>query len=374
MDKGNLLLTGLVVLLFLVGLVMVFGTTSAEVIALGSHLPTHRALINQGLHAIVGIAGAIGVRAVGYRMLLRKAPYLFYAVTICLIMVFVPGIGKNINGARRWITLGPLSFQPSECMKPVIPLMFLHLFLRSGKTFSFFRFCATVLLLCVPLFLILLEPDNGTVVILLATLAVLCFLSRIPWTYWVLPLLCVVIAGLLIAIRMPHVRSRIDTYLHPEKDLLGKGHQPYQAKVAAGSGGMFGRGPGKSVQKLNYLPTARSDYIVAIYAEEFGFIGILFLVILYMAIACCGFRNALRARTEEGHIIAAVMTFSVAFQAFLNLGVVSGLLPSKGTNLPFFSQGGSSLIVNSLILALTVDVAEVPKFERKEKYLAAETG
>ncbi|WP_194847494.1 FtsW/RodA/SpoVE family cell cycle protein, partial [Candidatus Neptunochlamydia vexilliferae] len=119
---------------------------------------------------------------------------------------------------------------------------------------------------------------------------------------------------------------------------------------------LFGRGVGESLQKLNYLPEARSDYIAAIYAEELGFVGILFLILLYLFIAYSGFHIASKAKSKEGFYSAAVLTFLISFQAFLNLGVVSGLLPSKGTNLPFFSQGGSSLLANGIAIALIMSV------------------
>jgi len=145
-------------------------------------------------------------------------------------------------------------------------------------------------------------------------------------------------------------------YLHPELDLKGKGHQPHQAKIAAGSGKLFGRGLGESLQKLNYLPEARSDYIAAIYAEESGFLGVLGLIIMYLSFTFSGVAIAMRARDAGGFFLASILTFSISIQAFLNLGIVSGLLPSKGTTLPFFSQGGSSLLINLIAFFLLLDI------------------
>jgi len=216
------------------------------------------------------------------------------------------------------------------------------------------RFYWIILKISLPLFLILIEPDNGTVAIIMITLMALFFLCRAPLLYWLLPFAVLVSLGGIIAMQMPHVKYRIEVYLHPESDLLGRGHQPYQAKIAAGSGGLFGKGIGESLQKLNYLPEARSDYIAAIYAEEFGFVGVLFLVLLYLFIAYSGFHISVKAATKEGFYVGSVITFLISIQAFLNLGVVSGLLPSKGTNLPFFSQGGSSLLANCMAIALVM--------------------
>lgn len=156
---------------------------------------------------------------------------------------------------------------------------------------------------------------------------------------------------------MPHVGDRINIYLHPELDLQGKGHQPYQAKIAAGSGGILGRGLGESLQKLDYLPYAYSDYIAAIFGEEFGFVGIALLIILYMLIGYFGFSIAAKAENLPAFYTVAILTYLICFQAFLNLGVVSGLLPSKGTNLPFFSQGGSSLLANFMVVCIILNIS-----------------
>ena len=141
------------------------------------------------------------------------------------------------------------------------------------------------------------------------------------------------------AIIFPYVAARLKVYRHPELDLKGKGHQPYQAKIAAGSGQLFGKGPGNSLQKLSYLPEAQNDYIAAIYAEEFGFAGIAVLICLYTLLGCLGFQIAAQASTDEGFYYASAVTFLLCFQAFLNLGVVSGLLPSTGLNRLCSSRG-----------------------------------
>jgi cell division protein FtsW len=267
----------------------------------------------------------------------------------------------TINGAHRWIGLGGITFQPSECAKILIPLAFIRWVLLQKESISWKVFLKMLAPLSIPLGLILLEPDNGTTAVVLALLVILFILTRIRARYWALPLLILIGVGALVASRMPHVPDRIRVYLHPELDLRGKGHQPHQAKIAAGSGGLFGRGLGESLQKLNYLPEARSDYIAAIYAEEFGFIGIVGLIGLYLSFAYAGFLIAMRAEEPGGFLLASTLTFLIALQAFLNLGIVSGLLPSKGMTLPFFSAGGSSLIVNITALFLLLDISRHPK-------------
>jgi cell division protein FtsW len=218
--------------------------------------------------------------------------------------------------------------------------------------------------------LILIEPDNGTVAILISLMVVLFLLTKIPWRYWALPLACLVAIGAIAALKMPHVRDRIQIYLHPELDLRGKGHQPHQAKIAAGSGGFLGRGLGESLQKLNYLPEARSDYIAAIYAEETGFLGMLALIGLYLMFAYAGFSIAFNANELGAFLSAAILSFLITIQAFLNLGIVSGLLPSKGMTLPFFSQGGSSLMINVAIVFLLLDISRKSEMVIKKRKMS----
>ena len=146
--------------------------------------------------------------------------------------------------------------------------------------------------------------------------------------------------------------------MHPELDLKGRGHQPYQAKIAAGSGRLLGKGPGNGLQKLSYLPEAQNDYIAAIYAEEFGFVGMMALITLYLILASIGFYIAFQCGDRGGYYLASCAAFLISLQAFLNLGVVSGLLPSTGLNLPLFSQGGSSLMANIAGLSLLFSVAK----------------
>jgi len=204
----------------------------------------------------------------------------------------------------------------------------------------------------------MVEPNNGTAIVIATTLIVLCCLACIPFRYWALPLIAFTCIGTLFAMHLPYVTARVNVYLHPELDLKGKGHQPYQAKIAAGSGGLFGKGPGNSWQKLSYLPEAQNDYIAAIYAEEFGYLGMFVLILCYMALGLLGFKIAFAARVPGAFFYAAAITFLLCFQAFLNLGVVSGLLPSTGLNLPLFSQGGTSLMANMMGISLLANIAK----------------
>lgn len=279
-------------------------------------------------------------------------------------LVFVPKIGMQINGAHRWINFFGTSLQPSEFVKYLLLIYAIHVMCRYKRGMTLIPFLRLSLTLAVPLGLILIEPDNGTVAIVLIALFILFVLMRIKWIYWVIPFCVFVLLGGIAAMHMKHVPDRLRVYLNPELDLQGRGHQPHQARIAAGSGGLFGKGIGESFQKLDYLPEARSDYIAAIFAEELGFVGVLGLIMLYMTIGGLGFTIAFKAPTIDGFYLVSILTFLICFQTFVNLGVVSGLLPSKGTNLPFFSHGGSSLLANSLALGLILSVARQKSYAK----------
>ncbi|MEN9655029.1 MAG: Stage sporulation protein [Chlamydiota bacterium] len=352
-------LFGLVIsgaLLFVIGLLMVFNTTSAEMIDRAQTSGHHAPLLKQMAYGCIGIVGGLCLYRIGYQRVIALSWPLLILVTILLVAIFIPGVGQSINGSRRWLSIFGYSFQPSEALKIVLPAVYIRWYISRTQEVGWRELLLFLAKVFVPIGLILIEPDHGTPALLFTLIVALCWLTQIRMIFWALPLAVCLVLGAFSAYQLPYVRNRIEIYLHPELDLLGKGHQPHQAKIAAGSGGVLGRGLGQSLQKMNYLPEARSDYIAAIYAEEMGFIGMLGLIALYALFALSGFTIALQCPDRAGFWFAAALTFLISIQAFLNLGIVSGLLPSKGMTLPFFSQGGSSLIVNMGALALLCDI------------------
>lgn len=337
---------------------MIFNTTSAEVLDHALQRSTHQALIRQMIYAVSGIVMGVAMWFFGYRRLLAYSPQLLLFFTFLLVITLIPGIGREVNGSRRWLSLAGVSIQPSEFVKYLIPAFFIHNFLKfKEEELSFQDFFKLVAKVGVPGFLILVEPNNGTVGVIALTLIVLFGLMRISFKYWALPLIICGFIGGISALNLPYFSARLKVYWNPELDLKGRGHQPYQAKIAAGSGRLLGVGPGNSLQKLSYLPEAQNDYIAAIYAEEFGFVGMMVLIGLYMTVGYVGFSIANQAEDRRGFYLAASITFLICFQAFMNLGVVSGLLPSTGLNLPLFSQGGTSLIAHMMGLGILFNIA-----------------
>jgi len=348
--------------IFVIGLVTIFSTTSAEVLDHDLAKNYHHAVLKQIYFGLAGLAlGAIAWK-LGYQRFLQYSPTILYLFIFLLVLTLIPGIGREVNGSRRWLGAMGFSFQPSEFVKYIVPAYIIHRFLTlDEQSWTLKRFISLIALPVVAVLLIMVEPNNGTAAVVGATMVVLCLLLRLPAKYWAMPLLAFVLLGGAFAYHLPYVTARLNVYLHPELDLKGKGHQPYQAKIAAGSGGLLGRGPGNSLQKLSYLPEAQNDYIAAIYAEEFGFVGILSLLGLYSAVAYIGFYAALHAADRAGFYLGGSILFLISFQAFLNLGVVSGLLPSTGLNLPFFSQGGSSLMANLIGISFLLQLLRPPE-------------
>lgn len=337
---------------------MVFNTTSAEVIdRIDLETPLTLALVKQTLYGCLGVGIGLLLCRFPLHTIVAQTPKVYWIAIVLLLLVFVPYVGHKINDARRWIGFGFMTFQPSEFIKILLPLFVIHSLQSHRGPFLFKDFLRMLAMWCLPIALILFEPDHGTAALLFVTLVTLFFLLKVRWLYWGLPLTLLLIVGVGFAATRQLVHDRIQIYLHPERDLLGRGHQPYQAKIAVGSGGVIGKGFGESLQKMNYLPEARSDYIAAIFGEEFGFVGICFLLLLYLSLGYFGFKIALQAKDREGFYVATLLTFLILFQAFLNLGVVSGLLPSKGLNLPLFSHGGSSLIMNFISIFLIINVS-----------------
>lgn len=357
-----------VFLLFVIGLVMIFNASSADALDHNMSISaTHVALVKQVCYGILGALLGWLLYTTGYRAVIEMSGYILIGLSILLLLVLIPGVGAVANGSRRWIRLGGFSIQPSEFVKFFLPLFYIKniIKIKVGPTKE--QFYRLLGVMAIPLLLILLEPNNGTVGVIVLSLLLLFFLTDIPLKLWALPVCISIVLLGCFAVSLPYVRNRIDIFLHPEKDLKGKGHQPHQAKIASGSGGVLGKGPGKSVQKLSYLPEAQNDYIAAIYAEEYGFLGVFVLISTYASLAIFGFSIAYRSlhssvEQDGKFLVAATYTFLLSFQAFLNLAVVSGLLPSTGLNLPFFSQGGSSLIANLGAIGLISNIADQTEY------------
>lgn len=359
MHRSKILLSLIVFTLYAMGCVVIFSTSSAEVLDQQLELSTYHAVVRQLVYGVLGLGFAFLAYKAGHRLFLQMSPMLLIAFIALLALVLVPGIGREVNGSRRWLAIGGLSFQPSEFVKYVLIAFFIYEFSQLKKHENLLKaFIITLAKCLVPLFLILIEPNNGTVAVIGLSLVVTFLLLKVPFQYWGVPLLGCILIGGAFASQLPYVKGRLKVYMNPELDIHGRGHQPYQSKIAVGSGGALGKGPGMSLQKLSYLPEAQNDYIAAIIGEEYGFAGMLTVILLYASLAAIGFYIACHAQYETSSYLATSVIFLISFQAFMNLAVVSGLLPSTGLNLPFVSQGGTSLMANLFGVGLLLSVAK----------------
>jgi len=286
-------------------------------------------------------------------------PPLLFASFVLVLAVHVPHVGVSVNGARRWIGTGPLQFEPSELMKLALVLYVTTLVAKRPQQVRDLRELARPLLIVVAAACLLIasQPDLGTAMVIAFTVAAILVAAGIPLRK--LGLLAGGVLGLLFlyALARPYARARLTSFLDPWAHAAGSGFQAVQGQIAIGSGGLFGVGPGQSVQKIFYLPEAPTDFVLAVIAEELGVVGVSALLFLYGLIAYAGLRAAQRARSLFSALIAVGLSSLIVSQALLNVFAVVGLAPLTGVPLPFVSYGSSSLVVMLAAMGLLLNVA-----------------
>ena len=336
------------------GLVMVYSATSAAA-EVGGQNPNYY-LERQGLYATVGIVLMMVAQRWDYRRLRRLAPSLL--VASLLLLAAVLAIGPVINGARRWIPLGPAVFQPSEFAKLALAVWAAGYLSRQPAPRNLRELARPVgLVAAVFSALLILEPDMGTAIALLIMLSGMLLVAgtRLPALFGGLG-----IAGALGTAAIwvePYRRARFFAFLHPWHDAQGTGFQIVQAMIGMGSGGIFGVGLGQGVQKIFYLPEAPTDMMLANIGEELGLIGIGAVILAYAAFAWAGLRVASACRDPFGKLLAAGITVLVCGQAVINIAAVMAVAPLTGIPLPFLSYGGSSLVVLLASVGILLNIA-----------------
>jgi cell division protein FtsW len=282
------------------------------------------------------------------------------AVSFALVLaVHIPHVGVSVNGARRWLGPGPLQFQPSELMKLALVLYGATLLAKRPARVHDLHDLLKPLLLVVgaAILLVVTQPDLGTAMVIAFTTISLLLATGIPMRNLAIVCGAAFFAVVLYALVKPYARARLTSFLDPWAHASGSGFQAVQGQIAIGSGGVFGVGPGQSVQKIFYLPEAPTDFILAVIAEELGAAGVCALLFLYGLIAYGGLRAAKGARSLQSALIAVGMTSLIVSQALLNVFAVLGLAPLTGVPLPFVSYGSSSLIVMLAAMGLLLNVA-----------------
>ncbi len=311
----------------------------------------------------VGAVAMAIASKIPYRLWRKISWYFFGFAMILTALVFVPGIGVSAGGATRWISVFGISFQPSELLKIATVILvssWLSIHHRKIKDYKFGLLPILAVLTAVSL-LLLAQPDTGTLVITAAAILSLYFISGAPIKHLTF-VGALGIAGILVlAMFRPYVLERFTTFLNPFADTQGSGYQITQSLIAIGSGGVFGRGFGQSVQKFQYLPEPTTDSIFAVYSEEFGLVGALFLLLLYLLFLGRGLYLASKAPDYFGSFLLFGLTFLIVFQAFFNMYALLGLAPLSGLPLPFVSQGGSSLATFLFSVGIMLSVSRKVK-------------
>ena len=356
-------------LLLAIGLVMVYSASIA--IAEASGHTGYRAwyfLIRHGVFVAAGIVLATLAFEVPMRAWERAAPWLFVAGAVLLALVLVPVIGKSVNGSRRWLSLGIVNLQPSELMKLAVVLYAASYAVRKAAFLHARQpLRQTLLRGFLPLFvvttgigaLLLLEPDFGAFVVILAIAFGILFLGGLDWRILVplIALLPVVLGAILVA--APYRLQRLTAFLDPWSDPFGKGYQLSHSLIAFGRGEWLGAGLGASVEKLLYLPEAHTDFLLAVIAEELGLAGVLAVLALFVWLLFRAYaigRQAALLERPFAALVAQGIGLWLGVQAFINIGVNMGVLPTKGLTLPLLSFGGSGIVANCLALAILMRV------------------
>ena len=344
--------------LMAMGAVMVYSASSARAVIVGDGQATSyliKYLVFGGLGLVLmNVAARVGLDVVR-----RLTPLMLAGAFGLLLLVLIPGIGIEINGARRWLGAGPLQFQPSEIMKLTLVLYVAAVIAGRPKIVKEIR------LMVVPVFavgglavvMVAAQPDLGTALVISFTMAALLVAAGAQLKQLGLVAAFGAVLVMIYAVVEPYRRERLTAFLNPWRDAGDTGFQSVQGQIAIGSGGVFGLGPGQSVQKDLYLPEGHTDFILAILGEELGLAGITILLFLYGMIAYAGLRTARSAKGTYAKLLAAGLTSLILCQALLNTWAVLGLAPLTGVPLPFISSGSTSLVVLLASMGLLLNIA-----------------
>ncbi len=352
-----------VVLLLSIGLVMVYSSsiaTAAEAEKL-TGFRGHYFLVRHAIFVMVSVFAAFVAFQIPIATWQRIAPWLFIGGAVLMVLVLIPGIGRNVNGSRRWLPLGFMTMQPSEFMKLIVVLYAADYTVRKAAFMHDFR-RGFLPMLGVMMFvgaMLLLQPDFGALVVITSIAMAILFLGGLNWRVFAGLIIALACAFVVMVIVSPYRLERLKSYMDPWADAFGKGYQLSHSLIAFGRGEWTGVGLGGSVEKLFYLPEAHTDFLLAVIAEELGFVGVaviigLFALLIYRAFAAG--REAMMREKYFSALVAQGIGVWIAVQAFINMGVNTGLLPTKGLTLPFLSFGGTGILVNCIAVAILLRV------------------
>lgn len=353
---------GIVITLLIAGLFM-FVSASLGILA-KNETKFYGVLMSQLVLGLIG--GGIAMYAtyrIDYKLLRTYAFYIFIASLLFTLLVFIPGLGFRHGGALRWIDIGPISLQPVEFLKLGFIVYFAAWlsWIKHRVTDIRFGVLPLVGFLALIAGILLKQPDTKSIILITCAAFSMLFVSGVPWKY-VLGLFALVVGGFLVlALFVPYLRDRVDTFIHPSHDPSGSSYQLQQSLIALGSGGMFGRGFGQSIQKFSYLPEPQGDSIFAVVGEELGFVGATTLILLFVAFALRGLRIANRAPDQFSRLLVIGIVILLTAQSFLNIASIIGVFPLTGVPLIFISQGGTSLLFSLAAIGVVLQISRYQK-------------
>lgn len=354
-DK-TLLIT--VAFLVIIGFLAIFSASAPKCLDEGGN--PAQFLIKQILCFIVGFIGLKFFTNFDYKKLADWNLIFAGAVLLLLILVDFTPLGVTVNGAKRWINILGFQLQPSEFAKPAVVLLLASVFRKDANLFDQNKWVSAFIPILVMVAFIFVQPNLSMVILLLST-SVVMFLAAGGSLKLFFSCLAAMVTTVIIAattIIKPYQMQRIVTWRHPELDPQGAGYNIIQSLIAFASGGFTGVGYGGSIQKLSYLPECHTDFIFAIIAEELGWVGCVLIIGLFWTLIHRGFLIAARCPDMYGKLLAVGITFSIGFQAFLNISVASSFFPTTGVPLPFISYGGSSLIVSLCMIGILLNISK----------------
>ena len=347
-------LLGLILLIGLLGLVTLYSAVTSA-----TPTPQKTLYFKQMIWYGAGMTGMVFSFSINYKSLYRWSPVI-YAVCI-LLLIYVLIMGKYVGGARRWLILGPVSVQPSELIKIAVIISLARYYSKHAnpRGFTLSELLTPLMLTIIPFMLIVKQPDLGTAMVLVLIAGAMTVFVKIERR----SLLCIItactITGPLVWFLLKgYQKKRILTFINPDRDPLGAGYHIIQSKIAIGSGMIFGKGFLKGTQNaLSFLPEQHTDFIFSVLAEEWGFVGSVFILFLFLVLIIWGLNIAYRCRDPFGTILAVGATAMIFWQVFINIGMAMGLMPIVGVTLPFISYGGSSIVSIMICVGLLMSIS-----------------
>ena len=347
-----------IIIISLFGILMIY--SASHIWASYKYNDALKYVKNQSLFFFIGLLLMVLISKVDYKWYYNNSNKILIICFILLILVLIPGIGSVRNGSRSWFGIGPFGIQPSEAAKLGL-IIFVSKYLSNNESElkNIKRGVLPILAITLLMFgIIMLQPDFGTGTILVMAIIGLLFVGGVSIKFFMRIGLLGVLGIVGLVIIAPYRLARIISFVDPWKDPLGSGFQIIQSLYAIGPGGLFGMGFGNSIQKHFYLPEPQTDFIFSIISEEFGFMGILIVSLLFLTIIISCFKIILNTKNLFAKYLAFGITFQFSFQALLNLMVVVGLIPVTGVTLPFLSYGGSSLLISMSSMGILLNISK----------------